>query len=122
MTYKLLAVCTHHISRKCVALLLGYSIWFYLHQELVKTCAVELPLYFLNAESISLKAPEEIVCTLRGKHKFLKKYKEYDSGVYVDAQTLPHQKSFLLTLEKNQIHLPPHVSMVHCTPIVLTIT
>ncbi len=106
---------------KLFSLLLGYLLWHILSAHQTVSRCVTIPVCFYNtSQEYTLKAPESLRITLRGKRSQFTDAYLNDLALHIDAASLSKQTT-ILPVSSAQLFLPESIALVHYVPSPLII-
>lgn len=102
-----------NFNLKLLSVLIGYGLWHITSQSLIIEHTFTVPVAFYNVGNKTIKSPEQVSITLRGKRKILRNIARH-LALHLDASQLtPEQTTLAVT--KEHLFLPDNVSLVHYT-------
>lgn len=122
LLHKMYRRINHHFINKVAALLIGYSIWFTLHNEQTIHLALNVPVQFINADFVNIKAPETTMIDIQSKRKYIKQLLPDDIVLHVDLQKYSSAQTLLLQPDASLLRLPKNINVISYKPIIITIT
>lgn len=106
---------------KLFSLLLGYLMWHILSSHQTITTSLTIPVCFYNTtQDYTLKAPETLQITLRGKRSSFNEAYMKDLALHIDAASLTKQTT-ILPVSSAQLFLPENIALVNYVPSPLII-
>ena len=106
----------HHNFIKCIAVIIGYSIWAILAQQQAITVHVKLPIcFYQTSQDYELQAPEYVQIALSGYRKDLSLYDPEENALHINASNYPigtHE----IKLDKQNLFLPNNIKLVQLKP------
>lgn len=103
-----------NFNLKLAACIIGYGLWHIASQSLVIERTLAVPVAFYNTENKTIKGPETVNITLRGKRFVLRSLVPH-LALHIDASTITEDRS-TIAVTKEDLFLPDTVSLVHYTP------
>ena len=117
MALSLVTAIKNNIVLKCMALILGSSLWLMISSVHTTTLWVEVPVSFYNQhDHIVINAPETIQVQLSGNRSALRAIDPDRLAVHIDAQELHNGKN-PITLHAHNLFLPDLISVVNYSPL-----
>lgn len=106
---------------KLFSLLLGYLMWHILSSHQTITKAITIPVCFYNTtQERTIKAPETLQITLRGKRSSFNDAYMKDLALHIDAAALTKQTT-IVPVSSSQLFLPESIALVNYVPSPLII-
>jgi hypothetical protein len=103
-----------NFNLKLVACIIGYGLWHIASQSLIIEHTFAVPIAFYNIDKKTIKGPESVNVTLRGKRATLRNVARH-LALHIDASTITADRS-TIAVTKEDLFLPDTVSLVHYTP------
>ncbi len=117
MALSLVNAIKNNIVLKCMALIIGCSLWLMVSSLHTSTLWVEVPVSFYNQhDNIIIHAPNTIQIQLSGSHSAIRTINYNNLAVHIDAQEL-HDGKNPLELHAYNLFLPDLISMVNYSPL-----
>ncbi len=117
MVRSLVNTIKNNLVLKCMALIIGGSLWLMISSLHTTTLWVELPISFYNQhDNLVINAPETIQIQLSGNRSALRAIDTGNLAVHIDAQELHNGKN-PLELHAHNLFLPDLISVVNYCPL-----
>jgi len=117
MTFSLVNAIKNNIVLKCMALIIGSSLWLTISSLHNTTLWVELPISFYNQhDHIVINAPETIQVQLSGNRTAIRMINVDELAIHIDVQKLNAGKN-LIELHAHNLFLPELISVVNYSPL-----
>lgn len=103
-----------HITKIC-SIILAYSIWFCVAQHQLISQTYQAPIYFYDAATKNIQAPDSIQITLQGPRKELYNFKSHHASIHLDGSKLTAGNQEIILTREN-LFLPDTLKLVDLLP------
>jgi hypothetical protein len=103
-----------HITKIC-SIILAYSIWFCVAQHQLISQTYQAPIYFYDATTKKIHAPDFVQITLQGSRKELYSFKAHHASIHLDGSKLIDGNQEIILTREN-LFLPDTLKLVDLLP------
>jgi YbbR domain-containing protein len=105
----------HQNFTKIAAILIGYSIWFFITNFTWTTVEYQVPVCFYHTEQQTIQAPETVLAKITGPSSMMHQLHQQNLGLHIDISKYSTGKHEILLYDAN-LFLPEPLKLIELIP------